>query len=131
VRSTAAKEAISRLRADSNMRSHIRATVVALVTLACAWVPAAGGAAPRHLPADYSAWTQVAICESGGWQVLGSAYPDPFGITAHNWAWAVGKPMPTGPVPMAARAAAIRVADRFIHKLGISIPDHGGCHGSW
>jgi hypothetical protein len=114
------------------MGKHSRA-LVALVAVLCLGLPIAGATAkPRtKLPADYAAWSHVAQCESGGWEVLGSAYPDPFGITAHNWAWANGKPMPSGPVPTAARAAAIKVADRFIHMLGIGIPDGGGSCAAW
>jgi Transglycosylase-like domain len=72
------------------------------------------------LPADYAEWSRVASCESGGWVVLGSAYPDSLGITAQNWA-NYGGTGDTSP------AAQIAVADRMIASLGIGIPDQGEC----
>jgi hypothetical protein len=90
------------------------------------------GAPRRHirLPADYAAWSRVARCESGGWQVLGGAYPDSLGITAANFADFGGRAQPPGPVNVAQRVAQIQVADRFIAHYGIGIPDQYGC-ASW
>lgn len=87
----------------------------------------------RHvrLPADYRAWSRVAVCESGGWRVLGSAYPDSLGITAANFAAFDGRAQPPGGTSIAERVAQIRVADRLIRHYGISIPDQSGCEGSW
>lgn len=80
-----------------------------------------------RLPADYGAWSRVARCESGGWRVLGASYPDPVGITARNWLWVGGRPLPVGLVPRRERVYVIRVADRLIRRLGIGIPDSAGC----
>jgi hypothetical protein len=111
------------------MQSFRRAAVVALA-LILPGISAAGASArtTTKLPADYAAWSHVAQCEtstSNPWQVLGTKYPDPFGITAHNWAWAGGKPIPIGPVPSAARTAAIKVADRFIQQTRDQHPRPG------
>jgi len=76
--------------------------------------------APGVDPSLIAAWGKVASCESGGWVVLGSAYPDSLGITAQNWA-NYGGTGDTSP------AAQIAVADRMIASLGIGIPDQGGC----
>jgi hypothetical protein len=62
----------------------------------------------------------VARCESGGWYVLGSAYPDSIGIDAANWR-IFGGTADTSP------AAQIAVGDRLIAAYGIPIPDSGGC----
>jgi hypothetical protein len=92
--------------------------------------PALGQTHPRkrhRLPPDFTAWAHVARCESGGWQVLGSSYPDPIGVTAHNWAWAGGRPLPPGPLSFRQRLYVVRVADRFIGMLHVGIPDKFGC----
>jgi hypothetical protein len=86
---------------------------------------------PEKLPADFAAWSKVAVCESGGWVVLGSAYPDSLGITATNFHAFGGQSQPVGATSLAERVAQIRVADRLIHHYGISIPDQAGCAGSW
>jgi hypothetical protein len=122
------------------MRKSYRALVALTTVSALLAFPAGGHAAPRHrikLPRDYAAWTRVADCESAGkWQVLGTAYPDPVGITPANWALVHGKPIPPGPVPLAERVVVIRVADRLIAWLrthghpGYPIPDRYGC-ASW
>lgn len=78
-------------------------------------------------PRDYRAWTRVARCESGGWRVLGSAYPDALGITYVNYIDFGGKPLPPGPVKIRERYAMIRVADRLIRHYGAAIPDQYGC----
>lgn len=123
------------------MRTRISALVASIILAFTAGISSAGAAArPRHhhhhphrrharlrLPATYAAWAHVALCESGGWRVLGAAYPDPFGITATNWAWMGAGPMPVGAMTLAARIQAVRVADRFVARLGASIPDQGGC----
>lgn len=99
---------------------------------------AVGHAARRHrdphvhggrlnLPADYAAWTRVAGCESGGWQVLGYEYPDSLGIDRTNWLDAGGTPQPPGPVSRTSRIMQIRVADRFIANYHTGIPDQYGC----
>lgn len=67
-----------------------------------------------------AAWSRVAQCESGGWNVLGSAYPDSLGLTAANY-YQFGGTGDTSP------AAQIAVADRFIAHYGIGIPDQGSC----
>jgi hypothetical protein len=79
------------------------------------------------MPADYGAWSQVAECESGGWQVLGYAYPDSLGIDRANWLAFGGKPMAPGMVGPAGRVAEIRVADRLIAQYHAAIPDQNGC----
>lgn len=81
------------------------------------------------LPRDYAAWSRVASCESGGWQVLGGAYPDPVGITDTNYLDFGGKPLPAGPVSLRERVEVIKVADRLIRHYGIAIPDQYGCAG--
>lgn len=73
------------------------------------------------LPADYAAWTRVAVCEEGGWiGASGPAYPNSLGITAANW-YAYGGGSDYSP------AAQIAVADRLIADTGMSIPDQNGC----
>jgi len=72
------------------------------------------------VPVNYSEWAHVALCESGGWNVLGFAYPDSLGLTAQNW-YAFGGGSDTSP------EAQIAVAERFIAAYGISIPDQNGC----
>ena len=99
-------------------------------------VIAATGAIDEHtdarsrLPADYAAWTRVAHCESGGWQVLGYAYPDSLGITRTNYLAFGGRPLPPGPTTLAERVAQIRVADRLIAHYDAPIPDQHAC-ASW
>jgi hypothetical protein len=78
-------------------------------------------------PRDYPAWTRVAKCESGGWRVLGSSYPDPLGISRVNWIRFGGRPQPPGPVNMTGRIQAIRVADRMRTYYRVGIPDQTGC----
>lgn len=104
-------------------------TTASLILLAA---PAAGQAAPRHthrirLPWDYHLWSHVADCESGGWVVLGAAYPDSLGITRVNYTAFGGQPLPPGPVSLRERIQQIRVADRLIAHYGASIPDQGHC----
>ncbi len=82
------------------------------------------------MPADYGAWSRVASCESGGWQVLGYAYPDSLGISRTNWIAFGGTPMAPGAVAPAARVQEIRVADRLTAHYGMAVPDQGGC-GPW
>ena len=83
------------------------------------------------MPSDYYAWSRVAVCESGGWRVLGPAYPDSLGITAANYRAFGGHAFRPGPVSVAGRIEQIRVADRLIRHYGISVPDQSGCNGSW
>ena len=67
------------------------------------------------------AWSRVAVCESGGWVVLGPKFPDSLGITAHNW-WAYGGTSDKSPM------AQIRVAQR----IQFNPPDQNGCQpGGW
>ena len=126
----------------------LRAVVGALTLVICAGnIAAVASAATRHhqhahgghshgrkrehaMPGGYGAWSRVADCESGGWQVLGSAYPDSLGINRANWLAFGGKPMGPGPVGLAGQAAEIRVADRLIAHYNAAIPDQYGC-GPW
>jgi len=72
-------------------------------------------------PADLTeAWSRVAQCESGGWVVLGSVYPNSLGLTAQNWQAFGG----TSDVSVEAQIA---VAERFRAAYGIPIPDQNGC----
>jgi len=82
------------------------------------------------MPRDYLAWSRVAGCESGGWRVLGYAYPDSLGIDRANWLQFGGRPMPPGYVSPASRAMEIRVADRLVAYYHAAIPDQYGC-ASW
>ena len=112
------------------MRFSMRTLVASLTASALLAIPAAGLAAPRkqlRLPRDYSAWSRVAACESGGWRTLGYAYPDSLGINRTNWLASGGRPEPPGPVSRARQIAEIRVADRFIARYGVGIPDRYGC----
>jgi hypothetical protein len=113
------------------MFSRISALVASII--ACAAISSARAAAhPRiKLPADFAEWAHVATCESGGWRVLGSSYPDPVGITAHNWAWAGGRPLPPGRLTLKQEIYVVSVADRFIRMLHIGIPDSGGSCAAW
>jgi hypothetical protein len=83
------------------------------------------------LPANYHAWAHVATCESGGWVVLGSAYPDSLGITRSNYEHFGGHPQSAGKVPLKARIAQVQTANRLIKHYHLSVPDQGGCDGSW
>lgn len=87
-------------------------------------------AAKPKLPRDYRAWSRVASCESGGWTVLGYAYPDSLGISRVNYVRFGGTPLPPGPVSRATRIAQIHVADRLAASYGAGIPDQYGC-GPW
>lgn len=99
---------------------------VALVALLMFQSPASR---PR-LPRDYRAWSHVASCESGGWTVLGYAYPDSLGIARGNYERFGGRPLSPGRVSVVARIAQIRVADRLVAAYGVAIPDQAGC-GAW
>jgi hypothetical protein len=79
------------------------------------------------LPHDYQAWSRVANCESGGWTVLGSAYPDSLGISRANYERFGGRPLAPGPVSRTARIAEVRVADRLVSSYRTAIPDQYGC----
>ena len=79
---------------------------------------------PTVDPALVEAWGKVAVCESGGWVVLGSAYPNSLGITAANW-YQFGGTEDVSP------EAQVMVAERFRAHYGISIPYQGGCAGAW
>lgn len=74
----------------------------------------------------YAEWTKVAVCEEGGWVgSSGVAFPDSLGITSANW-YANGGGSDVSP------AAQIKVAERLITGLGISVPDQAGCDaGGW
>jgi hypothetical protein len=82
------------------------------------------------MPDDYSAWSRVASCESGGWRVLGYAYPDSLGISRANWLAFGGTPMAPGSVTRAGKVAEISVADRLAARYHVAIPDQDGC-GPW
>lgn len=84
----------------------------------------------QPLPADYGAWSRVASCESGGWQVLGYSYPDSLGINRANWLAFGGTPLPAGGVSRSGEIAEIRVADRLVAHYHVAIPDQYGC-GPW
>lgn len=142
------------------MQFSISRTVVCALILVCAGILAvAASAAPRHhrlerhrrlarhhrvaphtrvqrrpriqpIPVDYGAWSRVASCESGGWRVLGYAYPDSLGISRANWLSFGGTPLPPGPVSRTQAIAEIRVADRLAAHYHAAIPDQYGC-GAW
>lgn len=57
-------------------------------------------------------------------------YPDPLGVDRANWLAVGGVPMRHGWLSLSQRVYAIRIADRFIHRYRIGIPDGGGCQ-SW
>jgi hypothetical protein len=101
----------------------IGAAVLALL-MSHPWAP------KPKLPRDYQAWSRVAACESGGWTVLGPAYPDSLGISRANYERFGGRPLSPGPVSPAARVAQVRVADRLVASYGAAIPDQYGC-GAW
>jgi hypothetical protein len=84
-----------------------------------------------RLPHDYAAWTRVARCESGGWQVLGPAYPDSLGITRSNLIAFGGHPQPIGPVPLAEQIREIHVGDRILAYYHAAMPDQEGPCRSW
>lgn len=106
------------------MRLFKRAALTALVGLC---LLAVGAVAKLRLPRDYSAWSRVARCESGGWRVLGYAYPDSLGIDRINYLAFGGTPIKPGPVGLRLRLVEIRVADRLIRHYGVGIPDRSGC----
>ena len=80
--------------------------------------------APGVDPSLIAAWGKVAVCESGGWVVLGSAYPNSLGMTAANW-YNFGGTSDVSP------EAQVKVAERFRAAYGIGIPDQNGCEGAW
>ena len=88
-----------------------------------------GEASQSAIEAPCRLWrlVTVASCESGGWRVLGGAYPDALGITASNYEQFGGKPESVGPVSLAHRIVEIRVADRLIAHYHVGIPDRYGC----
>lgn len=100
---------------------------------------AAGHAGPRlnrpraprrsrmRLPADYTQWSRVAACESGGWRVLGYAYPDSLGIDRANFTAFGGKPLPPGPVSRLNKIMQVQVANRLIAHYHTAVPDRYGC----
>lgn len=106
------------------MRIFKRAVALACLVL-LGFTPVAE--ARNGLPRDYAAWSRVADCESGGWRVLGAAYPDPLGITRGNYEAFGGHPLPPGPVSVVERVVVIRVADRLIARYHMGIPDQHGC----
>lgn len=112
------------------MRFRILA-LVASVLAVLAISSARAAAHPRiKLPADYAAWSRVAVCEEGGWYAPGGNYVDALGIDDTNWYGAGGRPQ-YGRLSLAQRVYEIRIADRFIHKYGIGIPDSGGSCAAW
>jgi hypothetical protein len=121
------------------MRFKSTRALVALAAVLCLGLPVAGAnAKPRtKLPADYTAWSRVAMCESNAhWQIFGVLYPDPLGIDAANWtAYGGGLPeMPTASASMPERVHAIHVGDRLLRTIEgrhYRIPDQDGCEGSW
>ena len=102
----------------------IGAAVMALLMSPHSW------ALKPKLPHDYQAWSRVANCESGGWAVLGYAYPDSLGISRANYERFGGRPLSPGPVSPTARIAQVQVADRLVATYGAAIPDQYGC-GAW
>jgi hypothetical protein len=80
-----------------------------------------------QMPADYAEWTRVADCESGGWRVEGSAYPDSLGITSTNFEDFGGTPQPVGTATRAEIVAQIQAADRLVAAYHMAIPDQDGC----
>lgn len=110
------------------MRRFILAAVAVLLCTPPTGADAVPRARSKRVPlSEYRAWSRVARCESGGFRVLGSYYPDPFGIDFTNWIGAGGRPMSVGWLSYAQRVYAITVARRFIHEYGIGIPDQHGC----
>ena len=79
------------------------------------------------LPTDYAQWSHVASCESGGWQVLGGAYPDSLGISRANFIAFGGRPLAPGRVSVTDRIMQIRTADRLIENYHTAVPDQYGC----
>lgn len=107
-----------------------RFTAVLLAAFGFATQPVIAAHGRERLPSDYAQWSRVAVCESGGWRVLGSSYPDSLGIDRANYMAFGGTPLPSGVVSLAGRIAQIRVADRFIRRYHATIPDQVGC-GPW
>jgi len=71
--------------------------------------------------AQFLEWSQVAVCEEGGWVGADSAdYPDSLGISAANW-------RDKGGTSDVAPDAQIVVAQR----IQTDPPDQGRCNGSW
>ena len=91
------------------------------------------------LPKDYYKWAQVAKCESNSsWEILGSAYPDSLGITYANWEIVnkayhlhLSPQSPTASATIKERIEQIKIADGFLKYYGFSMPDQGGCTGSY
>lgn len=96
-----------------------------------------------HYPANYSAWTRVAICEEGGWTAASSWYPrysgdsggyTVLGINGANWL-SYGRRVlgytpslpPRGPVSIPNRILAVEIGNLIEHGY---VPDQSGC-ASW
>lgn len=107
------------------MYSRTLALVASII--ASAILSAQAVAHPRvKLPADYAAWSRVAVCEEGGWYAPGGFYPDALGVNATNYRTFGGRP-DYGHLSLAQRVAEIKVADRLIKHYGAAIPDQSGC----
>ena len=83
-------------------------------------IPVTTTTVPSAPISNREAWDKVATCESGGWVVLGSVYPNSLGLTAANY-YAFGGTSDVSP------EAQIVVAERFRAAYGIPIPDQNGC----
>ena len=110
---------------------HLKGTATTVVTLLPSTTTTTTVPVPTTIPvttttvpsapiSNREAWDKVATCESGGWVVLGSVYPNSLGLTAQNWQ-AFGGTSDVSP------EAQIVVAERFRAAYGISIPDRNGC----
>ena len=110
---------------------HLKGTATTVVTLLPSTTTTTTVPVPTTIPvttttvpsapiSNREAWDKVATCESGGWVVLGSVYPNSLGLTAQNWQ-AFGGTSDVSP------EAQIVVAERFRAAYGISIPDQNGC----
>jgi hypothetical protein len=73
-------------------------------------------------PVSWAEWSRVADCESGGWRILGAAFPDSLGISNLNW-WRYGGGDDESP------AHQIAVAERIEAMGGAPgyVPDQRGC----
>ena len=110
---------------------HLKGTATTVVTLLPSTTTTTTVPVPTTIPvttttvpsapiSNREAWDKVATCESGGWVVLGSVYPDSLGLTAANY-YAFGGTSDVSP------EAQIAVAERFRAAYGIPIPDQNGC----
>lgn len=84
-------------------------------------------AASQVTPAEFAAWSKVAVCETGGnWSAEGPIYSGGLGISNANWIIYGGE-------QFAANAGLATSDEQIVVAMRIQAnpPDQDGCTGSW